>query len=142
MKLSDLAKGRTVVCRFDDIDDSNSGTITEEPVWQPNPYDTDKEMLVVKLASEGLVYELRVRSQMVDAIFDAVKAAGAKSLEPGGFLGVTFVGFKGQLKLYKAVYELPDDDRCGCADPRGLDPIGVGELESDPDDPGDGEATW
>ena len=142
MKLSDLAKGRPVICRFDDIDDSNFGTVIEEPVWQPNPYDTDKEMLVVKLAGEDeLVYELRARNQMVDAILDAVRAAKAKSLEPGGFLSVTFVGLKGQLKLYKATYEMPDDHR-DSTDPRGNEPIGVGALESDPEDPGDEEALW
>ena len=79
---------------------------------------------------------------MVDAIFDAVRAAGAKSLEPGGFLSVTFVGMKGQLKLYRATYEMPNDDQCGCADPRGNDPIGTAALESDPEDPGDDEAVW
>jgi hypothetical protein len=139
MKLSEIAKGRPIICRFDDIDDGHAGDITKEPVWQENPYDTATEMLVVMLEDKGLVYELRVRSQMVDAVRDAVAAAGAESLEVGGHLSVTFTGYRGKLKLYAATYE-PPESGCGCADPRG--PIGAGGLEVDPEDPGDGEAVF
>ena len=76
MKLSDLAKGRPIICRFDDIDDHHGGMIAKEPQWQENPYDTTTEMLVVMLSNEDLTYELRVRSQMIDAVLDAVIAAG------------------------------------------------------------------
>jgi hypothetical protein len=134
MKLSDIAKGRPVICRFDGLDDSHSGIITKEPKWQEDPYDSAKEVLVVMLADKGLTYELRVRSQMIDAVRDAVAAAWEESLEVGGFLSVTFTGFKGQLKLYAATYE-PPDTGCACADP--LEPIGTAALEFGSDDPGD-----
>lgn len=135
MKLSDVARGRSVICRFDDLDDNHAGFITKEPKWQEDPYDSAKEVLIVMLADKGLTYELRVRSQMVDAVLDAVTAAGAESLEVGGYLSVTFYGYKGQLKLYKATYEPPEDDQCGCGDPR--EPTDAAVLEFGSDDSGD-----
>ena len=125
MKLSDIAKGRPIICRFDDPDDSHSGIVTKEPKWQEDPYDSAKEVLVVMLENKGLTYELRVRSQMVDAVRDAVAAAGEESLEVGGFLSVVHYGLRGNLKLYKATYEAP-----GAA------------LEHGPEDPGDDAPLW
>lgn len=140
MKLSDIAKGRPVICRFDDLDDHHAGTIAKEPKWQEDPYDSTKEILVVMLADKGLTYELRVRSQMIDAVRDAVATTGEESMEVGGHLDVTFTGYRDKLKLYKVVYEPPDDDRCGCADPR--EPIGTAALEFGPDDPDDAQTDW
>jgi hypothetical protein len=131
MKLSDITKGRPVICRFDDIDDHHGGTIVKEPQYQENPYDSAKEMLVIILENEALTLELRARSQMIDAITDAVLAAGEKSVAVGGYLDVTFIGYRGQLKLYKAVYEPPGADRRSDTGP--LASIGVATLESDPD---------
>jgi hypothetical protein len=131
MKLSEIAKGRPIICRFDDLDDSHGGVITKEPAWQENPYDSATEMLVVMLEDKGLIYELRVRSQMVDAVRDAVAAAGAESLEIGGYLSVTFTGYRGKLKLYAAVYEPPGAGR-GSVSTR--EPVGAAALEFGPDD--------
>ena len=142
MKLSDLAKGaRPIFCRFDDPDDTHGGVIAKEPSWEEDNYNSDREMLVVRLTSGGVPYELRARGQMIEAILAAVTAAKAEELESGGSLFVTFTEYRGKAKIYRAVYEPPeDDDRCACADPRG--PIGVAALEFDPEDPDDGQPRW
>lgn len=129
MKISDLAKGaRPIFCRFDDIDDTHGGVIAKEPAWEADNYNSDREMLVVKLVSGGVPYELRARGQMVEAILAAVVDAKEEELEVGGSLFVTFTQFRGKAKIYQATYEPPEDDGCACADPRGQGSIGVGEL--------------
>jgi hypothetical protein len=142
MKISDLAKGaRPIFCKFEDIDDNYGGVIAKEPVWQEDNYNSDREMLVVRLTCDGVPYELRARGQMIEAILAAVTAAKAEELGSGGYLSVTLTELRGKAKIYRAVYEpLEDEDHCACGDPRGLDPIGVGALEFDPDDPGDDQA--
>jgi hypothetical protein len=136
VKLSNLAKGaRPIFCRFEDIDDTHCGDIAEDPVWQEDNYNPGREMLVIKLLSNGVPYELRARNQMVEAILAAVTNAKADDLAAGGFLSVTFTEYRGKAKVYKAVYEPQEDNRCGCADPR--EPIGVAALEFDTSDPGD-----
>ena len=141
MKLSDLAKGaRPIFCRFEDLDDTHCGDIVKDPVWQEDNYNSDREMLVVRLLSNGVPYELRARGQMIEAIMAAVADAKADDLAAGGFLSVTFVEFRGKAKLYKATYEPPE--ACACADPR--EPIGTAALEFGPDDPEDSsdDAPW
>jgi hypothetical protein len=139
MKLSDLAKGaRPTFCKFDDVDATHAGVITEEPVWQEDNYNPDREMLVVILESNGVRYELRARGQMIEAILAAAVDAKADDLAAGGFLSVTFTEYRGKAKLYRASYEEPDGDRCGCGDPR--EQIGTAALEYDSNDPGDDDA--
>jgi hypothetical protein len=108
MKLSDLAKGaRPIFCRFDDLDDTYGGVIAKEPSWEEDNYNSDREMLVVKLMSGGVPYELRARGQMIEAILAAVTDVKAEELELGGFLSVTFTEIRGKAKIYRAVYEEP-----------------------------------
>ena len=126
MKLTELAKGiRPIFCRFDDLDDNHAGTITAEPYWAEDNYDSGKEMLVVPLDCNGVPHELRARGQMVEAIVAALSDTGAQDLVPGGFLSVTFTELRGKLKIYRAAYESPEDAG------RDGGPIGVGQLESD-----------
>jgi hypothetical protein len=80
---------------------------------------------------------------MIEAITDAVVAAGEQSLEVGGYLDVQFISYKGNLRLYKAVYEPPGSDHCGCAD--SPEPIGEAALEFDDksgDDSDDDAPPW
>jgi len=141
MKISDLAKGaRPIFCRFDDPDDTNGGVIAKEPAWEADNYNSDREMLVVKLVSGGVPYELRARGQMIEAILAAVVDAKEEELKVGGFLSVTFTEFRGKAKIYRAVYEPPEDGgRCASTDSQ--ESIGTGQLELDPEDP-DGQADW
>jgi hypothetical protein len=141
MKITDLAKGaRPIFCRFEDIDDTYGGVIAKEPVWEEDNYNSDKEMLVVRLMSGGAPYELRARGQMIEAILAAVVAAKAEELEPGGFLSVTFTELRGKAKIYHATYEPPEDedhDHTGSQES-----IGTAELEFDPDDSSDDAPPW
>ena len=112
-----MARGWPVVARFVDPDDTVGGVIISKPEIQPDPYDATRKMAVIMLADGDITYELRVRNQMVDAVHRAVTDAdaGATNLQVGGYLGVTFIGYRGRTKRNHAVYEPPeiDDDPGG-----------------------------
>lgn len=111
MKLSDLSTiERPAIARFNDTDDSYSGVIVKEPEWQDDQANNGKQMLVIAIKDDkGIFWQINARTQMPDAIRDAVIAADAEALEVGGHLTVTFVEYSGQAKIYRAVYEPPQE---------------------------------
>jgi len=129
--------------RFDEMGDRVSGTIIERHMAQQTSMDTNEPLtwqdgrprmqLIITLATDergmgddddgsrrlyakGGNYEVATGSgiAMKNAIADAVKAAGSRSLDPGGKLTVVFTGEGKKTnrgynapKLYKAKYEPP-----------------------------------
>ena len=111
MKLEDLSNpDRPITATFTEIGDSCSGCIASEPAWEADQFDTSKRVLVVVLrADTGVHYRLYGRTQMPDAIAEAVVDAGAEALGVGGKLTVEFITNKGNMKVFKASYEPPAD---------------------------------
>ncbi len=111
MKLNQFSSiDRPTNAKFPDFGDSYSGTIAKEPEWKDDPLNDGEQVLVVVLAHEnGVFYQINARTQMPDAIRDAVIAADCEELAPGGHLTVTYVKNQGNAKIYEAVYEPPQE---------------------------------
>lgn len=130
------------IFKFVNPGDSISGVIIDDPVTLPltafgsNEPKIGKDgkpvmQIMVVLATEQLKDEnhdgrWRVyidKPLMKAAVRDALKVAGASTLQCGGDLGMTHTGFKqlsnGQAKDFTAKYELPPEDG---------GPLGFGEL--------------
>ena len=130
-----MGGGRTRSASFDGIAPITvEGVVTEPPgVTQELDFDTrepkfwddgkPKLLTVIKIQTELRVDDdddgvrtIFAKFKLRDAIRDAVKAAGAKGVLPGGFLSVTYVadepkkpGHRGKaIKLYSATYVPPD----------------------------------
>lgn len=112
MKLEDLSNpDRPITATFTEIGDSCSGWIASEPAWEADQFDTTKRVLVVVLrADTGVHYRLYGRTQMPDAIAEAVVEAKAEELEVGGKLTVKFVANKGNMKVFSASYQPPESE--------------------------------
>ena len=100
------------VLRFDDPGDSHSGYIIRTPDIRPDPFRPGQQVMVFYLSHPGAQPpdELWARGRMASAIHAAARAVGDENLEQGGYLTVTFTGYRGRTKLYHAVYELVDAD--------------------------------
>ncbi len=112
MKLNQFSSpDRPTIAKFSDFGDSNGGIIAKEPEFQDDPLNDGQQMLVVVVAHDnGVFYQLNARTQMPDAMRDAVIAAGCEELEPGGRLTVTYSKNQGNAKIYTAEYEPPQSE--------------------------------
>jgi hypothetical protein len=111
MKLSDFTSiDQPAIATFEETGDSHTGTIVKEPEWQDDPRNPDRKVLVIVLRTDqGIYRQINARTQMPDAIFNAVTRAGVEELAVGGRLTVTFSEYRGQAKIYTATYEPPEE---------------------------------
>ena len=111
MKLNEFSSAdRPVIAKFEELGDYFAGIIIKEPEWQDDPANAGKEMLVVVIQTDkGLYVQINGRTQMPRALMDAVADADVDEMVAGGHLTVTFIEWSGQAKIYKAVYEPPQE---------------------------------
>ncbi len=108
MKISSSNHPR--IARFNEIGDSYSVTVTEDPKWVEDQNNAGSEVLeVIGRDDRDIYWRILARTQMPDAIFDAVAAAGADEILTGARLTVTWTETRGNTKIYKATYEPPAD---------------------------------
>jgi hypothetical protein len=112
MKLNQFSSAeRPTLAKFPNFGDSYSGTIAKEPEWRNDPLNDGQQMLVVVIEHDnGVFYQINGRTQMPDAIRDAVIDADSEELEPGGRLTVTYAKDQGNAKIYTAHYEPPQSE--------------------------------
>jgi hypothetical protein len=116
MKIDQFSNdSRPRTARFNEPGDRHSLTIDREPEWVDDPYKSDEQksdepmLKVVGQDDRNIYWQLRARSGMADAIFDAILDAGVEEIVIGGRLTVEFVEWRGKAKAYKAWYEPPAD---------------------------------
>jgi hypothetical protein len=96
---------------FEDIGDSYTLTLTEEPEFVTDPLKEDREMLkIVGDDDSGNSWQINGRTQLPEAVGRAVKDAGVDEIVVGGRLTVTFVDTRGRMKMYRATYEPPSSE--------------------------------
>ena len=109
-RFNNLSRPR--IATFENPGDCHSGTIVEDPNWIPDPLDTSRECLKVLVQDDfGVYWQFHARTQMPDAIHDAVVAAGQDELAVGGRLTVRWVESRGNKKIYHALYAAPDNEK-------------------------------
>jgi hypothetical protein len=96
------------IARFNEIGDSYSVTVTEDPRWIDDQNNPGNEILeIIGKDDRDIYWRILARTQMPDAIFDAVAKAGADEILLGGRVTVTWTELRGNTKIYKATYEPP-----------------------------------
>jgi hypothetical protein len=104
---------RPRIARFNELGDNYSLVITHELEWIDDPFKSDDDksdepmLKVVGQDHRNIYWQLRARTQMLDAIFDAILAAGVEEIVIGGRLTVEWVEWRGKAKVYKVTYEPP-----------------------------------
>lgn len=97
-------------CKFDQLGDKYSGTIVLDPQWVADPLDPSREVWKIVFHDDRGVYlQLNARTQMPNAIEDAVFAAGTDEIEVGGELEIEWVETRGNTKVYRATYTPPPE---------------------------------
>jgi hypothetical protein len=111
MKIDQFSNAsRPRIARYNELSDRYTLTIVEEPEWIDDPLNSDRQMLkIVGQDGHGVYRQFNARSQMPDAIFDALVDAGVEEIVIGGRLTVEWVESRGNTKIYKASYEPPAD---------------------------------
>lgn len=95
-------------CKFDALGDRYSGTIVVDPQWVSDPLDASREVWKIVFQDDrGVYWQLNARTQMPNAIEDAVITAGTDEIEIGGELAVEWVDTRGNTKVYRATYTPP-----------------------------------
>jgi hypothetical protein len=93
---------------FPELGATHTITIVEDPSWITDRLNADRELLkVIGQDTHGVYWQLNARSQMPDAIHDAIVAAGVDEILVGGELTVKWVDTRGQTKIYEATYQPP-----------------------------------
>ena len=106
-QFSNLAQPRIAV--FKELHDKYNGVIVDGPQWITDPLDSAKELLRTVIQDDrGLYWAFMARTQMPDAIYDAVVAAGVDEIEVGGHLEIEWVETRGNTKVYAATYTPPE----------------------------------
>jgi hypothetical protein len=115
MKIDQFSNaGRPRIARYNELGDRYALTISEEPEWIEDPLNAGRQMLkIVGQDDHGIYRQFNGRSQMPDAIFDALVEAGVEEIVIGGRLTVEWVESRGNTKIYKATYEPPPDPESG-----------------------------
>jgi hypothetical protein len=114
-QFSNASKPR--IARFAELGDNYTLAITHEPEWIDDPFRSDEDkdkpdepmLKVVGQDHRNIYWQLRAKTQMLDAIFDAILAAGVEEIVVGGRLTVEWVEWRGKAKVYKVTYEPPAD---------------------------------
>ena len=106
--------------KFENVGDDADGVIAQEPELTTDKFNADRPMMVVRLSTDNGVRALFARNQMLDAIGEAVTAAGVEEIAEGGALRVVYVEDRvlrngRTMKVYKADYAPPP-------------PMGIAEL--------------
>jgi hypothetical protein len=111
MKLNQFSNAsRPRIATFNAFEDEYDIVITEEPKWTEDLKDATKEVLeVVGQDDRSIYWKIIARTQMPDAVFDAITEAGVEEILVGGRLRVRYVDNRGQTKIYQAWYTPPDD---------------------------------
>jgi hypothetical protein len=94
------------IARFAEIGDYYDLVIVEDPKWIDDPSNPGNEILeVIGQDDRDIYWRILARTQMPDAIFDAVAEAGADEILRGSRLRVEFIELRGNTKIYKATYK-------------------------------------
>lgn len=154
--------------KFPSIGSSVTGTVAKEPeLMQQTDFDTNEALTwpdgrprmqarVVlsteerdqEIADDDGTRAIYVKANLQKAVASAVRGAGAKRLEVGGKLTITYTGDgekqgkKNPPKLYSAKYELPDPvGAAGDQEPT-AGPTDTGQAAGDAPPPGVDPAAW
>ena len=108
MKIDKFASARTTFTTFENIGDSYTLTLTEEPALVVDPLNEDRQMVTfIGVDDSGKPWQINGRTQLPEAVAEAVNAAGVDEIVAGGRLTVTFVDTRGRMKVYDAQYKPP-----------------------------------
>lgn len=113
MKISEFTTANPAA-KFEKIGDEVAGVLVEEPSLELDKFGSGAQVLVLSvLCKDGITRRLYARSQMNEAIGEAVLNAGVDEIACGGKLSVMFVGEKptgvgrNPMKVYQAQYRAP-----------------------------------
>ncbi len=113
MKISELGNAaRPKFATFNEIGDSYTLTLTGDPELVIDPLNEDRQMLkIVGVDDYGLNWQINGRTQLPEAVVEAVGDAGANEIVTGGRLTVEFVGLEGRMKVYSCQYKPPAESK-------------------------------
>ena len=113
MKISEIGNAaRPKFASFNEIGDSYTLVLTEDPELVTDPLNEDRQMLkIVGTDDNGFNWQVNGRTQLPEAVAEAVYAAGANEITVGGRLTVEFVGLEGRMKVYSCQYKPPSDSK-------------------------------
>lgn len=111
MKISEIGNAaRPKFASFNEIGDSYTIVLAEDPQLVVDPLNEDRQMLkLVGVDDDGFNWQINGRTQLPEAVAEAVYTAGASEIVVGGRLTVEFVGLEGRMKVYACQYKPPSD---------------------------------
>ena len=131
MKLNEFHQPKADAFKFDTIGDEIDGVISQPPAVVADKFNEGRTILALTLDTTNGAASLYARSGLLDAIVEAVKAAGVDEIDQGGALRVAYTGDRllrngYTMKVYRAEYVPPQ-------------PMGTAELGETEVDPWTGE---
>jgi hypothetical protein len=120
VKVTEFVQPRADAFKFDAIGDAIDGVISQPPAVLPDKFNEGRTVLALTLDTANGETSLYARTGLLDAIVEAVNAAGVDEIDQGGALRVTYTGDRllrngYTMKVYTAEYVPPQ-------------PMGVGVL--------------
>jgi hypothetical protein len=98
--------------KFETKGDTLDGLVSRPPAAMPDKFNAGKTMLSLMLDTADNEWWLPARGQLLDAIVEAVRAAGVDEIDQGGALRVEYIddrllrnGYT--MKIYRAEYVPP-----------------------------------
>ena len=112
MKVTEFVQPRADAFKFDAIGDAIDGVISQPPAVLPDKFNEGRTVLALTLDTANGETSLYARTGLLDAIVEAVNAAGVDEIDQGGALRVTYTGDRllrngYTMKVYTAEYVPP-----------------------------------
>lgn len=112
MKIDAFHQPKVDAVKFDVIGASVDGVIVGEPELGDDKFNPDRKMLTIRLMTDDGIRVLFARNAMLDAIGEAVAAAGVDEIAQGGGLRVEYAEDRvlnsgRSMKVYRADYGPP-----------------------------------
>ena len=112
MKLNEFHQPKADAFKFDTIGDTIDGVISQPPAVVADKFNEGRTILALTVDTAHGAMSLYARTGLLDAIVEAVKAAGVDEIDQGGAIRVTYTGDRllrngYTMKVYKAEYVPP-----------------------------------
>ena len=112
MKLQEFHQPKADAFKFDTIGDEIDGLISQPPAVVADKFNEGRTILALTVDTANGAMSLYARTGLLDAIVEAVKAAGVDEIDQGGALRVEYIddrllrnGYT--MKIYRAEYVPP-----------------------------------
>ena len=127
MKLQEFHQPKADAFKFDVIGDEIDGLISQPPAVVADKFNEGRTILALTVDTANGEMSLYARTGLLDAIVEAVKAAGVDEIDQGGALRVAYTGDRllrngYTMKVYRADYVPPQPIGAGVLGDAEVDP--------------------